>query len=463
VERPGVKVAIAKDGALNLAQVVATRSDTPGDHRAVTQDTALPRDVRIERVRLRNGVLDFSDASLVLPFSTRIGDLGGSVVGLGTGPSAQARIEAEGRVAPYGAARVTGAVRLVAPTESTFLRIKLDNLAMPPLSPYTATFAGRKIESGRLWLDLRYRLREKRLEAQNGIVMDDVVLGERVAAPRARDLPLDLALALLRDRQGRIQLAIPVSGSLGDPQFDYGRIFRQALVETFQRIASAPFRALADLAGDESAAELQGIAFAPGSATLSPEQEERLVKVASALGERPALRLVVRGPYDPDRDAAALRTEAARRSVARAAGRTLEPGENAGPVDFGAAATQLALETLLRQHAGEGAVEALAQEYARERGAMPERVNRFFAAFGGGAGTPGFYRAVLRRLEAVHPIADEAVAALAQARADAIIARLCAAGVDAPRIARGAPLAATSDAGGVRAELSLETAHDPSG
>jgi outer membrane protein OmpA-like peptidoglycan-associated protein len=222
---------------------------------------------------------------------------------------------------------------------------------MPILTPYLATFAGRTIDSGRLRAELEYRIVDGAISGQNRVVATNLSLGERVEAPNALDLPLDLAVAVLTDRSGRLAVEVPVSGRLGDPRFDYATLIREAIATVVRRVASAPFRALARLGGDGDASDdpLDRIAFEPGSDRLRPVQQERLSRLARALGDRPALSLRIDGAYDPRRDAAALRESAARRALARAMGIEAPADEAPGPVALEQDAVRAAIGRLLRE------------------------------------------------------------------------------------------------------------------
>jgi hypothetical protein len=433
---PEAKIAIDAQRRLNLAQVVRPApppADGAPDRRG--QDaTRFP--VQIGRVTLRGGVVDFSDRSLALPFATRVRRLNGTVLGISSDPASRAEIKVAGLIQDSGTASAEGALRPSAPTAFTDIRADFNNVALPPLSPYAVTFAGRRIEEGRLWLDLRYRIVDKRLTVHNNIVLDDFRLGERVAAERARDLPLDLAVALLTDENGRISIAVPIEGDLGSPQFDYGRLVREALANLITRVVTAPFRFLRGLAG--GAADLQAVHFEPGRAGLAPPERETLDRVAQALAERPQLKLVVRGPYDPQRDGEALRERSVRRELARALGVALAPREDPGPVAYSDADTQRALERLLAARGGEDAVDRLAASYAARSGKPPERVNPLFAVFGRASPDRAFYEAVFRRLVELEPLDEGALHALAKRRAEAIVAYLVkATGLDSERIASG--------------------------
>ncbi|MDP3512205.1 MAG: DUF748 domain-containing protein, partial [Sulfuritalea sp.] len=200
--------------------------------------------VDIDRLRFRNGELDFADQSLLLPFGTRIHRLRGSLAGLSSRPGAHAQLELDGEVDEYGLARATGQVDIFDPTDFMDIRVIFRNVEMTRLTPYSATFAGRRINSGKLSLDLEYVIKKRQLQSQNKVVMERLVLGERIASPSAKDLPLDLAIALLEDSDGRIDLGLPVSGSLDDPQFSYGGLVWKVITNVLTKIVTAPFRAL---------------------------------------------------------------------------------------------------------------------------------------------------------------------------------------------------------------------------
>ena len=235
---------------------------------------------------------------------------------------------------------------------------------MPPLSPYTATFAGRAVAAGRLSLDLQYRIVDRALVGQNKAVMENFKLGERVEAPNALDLPLDLAIALLTDSEGRITVAVPIQGNVGQPTFDYRHLIREAIGNLIPRVVSPLFRALGRLFGGVD--EVASIEFTPGSARLRPPEREKLDKVAHVLSERRELKLVIRGPFDPERDGEAVRSNGVRRDVAQALGVKLEGREDPGPIAYSDAATSERSRRSWR-HGGPKAMEELARVHDAHR------------------------------------------------------------------------------------------------
>jgi hypothetical protein len=455
-QAPEAKIAIDEQRHLNLAQVLRRDAPAPAGatERPARGATRFP--LRVARVTLRGGIVDFSDRSLALPFSTRVRRLNGTVLGISSDPESRADIKVAGLIEDSGSASAEGAVTPSDPTAFTDIRADFNNVALPPLTPYAVTFAGRRIESGRLWLDLRYRIVDHRLTARNEIVLDEFKLGERVEAPSALDLPLDLAVALLTDENGRINVAVPIEGDLDSPHFDYGRLVREALANLVTRVVTAPFRFLQGLGG--GGAELEAVHFEPGRAGLAPPERETLDRVAKALAERPQFKLVVHGPYDRERDGEALREQRVRRELARALGVELGPREDPGPVAYGDAATQRALERLLAARAGPDAADRLAASYAARTGKAPERVNPVFAVFGRASPDREFYEAVFRRLVESEPLDEAALNDLAARRAQAIVTYLLkTANLDAGRIEVGAVRAVDSKREpAVEAALGLE-------
>ena len=466
VVEPGAKIVISKTGEVNLAQVLkagAPPAGNPGPpapqtKTANTAPTAVQRafTANISRLRIRNGTVDFADYSLALPFSTRVRRLNGTVVGMSTDRASRAELKLDGRIEGSGAAQVEGGLNAFDPKSFTDIRAHFDNVEMPPLSPYFATFAGRTIASGRLWLSLRYRVADGVLRADNRVVMQDFTLGERVVTPRALDLPLDLAVALLTDSEGRINVAVPVTGNLDNPQFQYGRVLREALASLVTRIASAPFRALAGLLGSD-ADKLGAIQFEPGRARLLPPEREKLDKVAQVLRDKPQLELRVHGPYDPRLDGAALRNRQTLLDVAHALGVKVAGREDPGPIAYSDAATQRALEGLLADRAGPKAADEVAQSFRQRTGREPERVNRLLAVFGKASSDREFYQVMFRRLVDSYPLPESALRDLAARRTEVVRNYLVrTGGIDAGRVQSGEARATggASDQA-VSAELSL--------
>jgi uncharacterized protein involved in outer membrane biogenesis len=376
--------------------------------------------VVVERVRLEDGSLSFADLSLVLPFATRVHGLNGVVVGLGSDPASRATVKLDGRVDEFGQMKVDGALVAFQPKVFTDLMVIFRSVPMSTLTPYSATFAGRRIVAGTMNLDLQYKIDHSVLVGENKVVLTKVQLGERVESPGATRLPLDLAIAILSDSQGRIDLALPVRGNVDHPEFSYGHLIWQAIVTVITKVATAPFRALAGLFGGEADAErLQTIAFEPGSDVVQPPEREKLQRVAEVLGKRARLKLTVHGGYETKVDGEALRSRRVRADVAQRLGVTVKPGEDPGPVAFDQPKTQRTLEALLTERGGPKALDELQAAFEERTGKKADRANPVLAAVGRGAGDRAFYEALFRRLVETAPLSDAEIASLGQRRGEA--------------------------------------------
>src|SRR5207245_5141328 len=182
-----------------------------------------------ERLRLEESSMSFADLSLVLPFATRMHGLNGVVVGLGSDPGAHATVKLDGRVDEFGLVKIDGALSAVRPNAFTDLTMSFRNVPMSTLTPYSATFAGRRIVAGTMDLDLQYKIDRNALVGENKVVLTKLQLGERVESAGAMRLPLDLAIAILSDSEGRIDIALPVRGSVDRPEFSSGHLLWPAL------------------------------------------------------------------------------------------------------------------------------------------------------------------------------------------------------------------------------------------
>jgi hypothetical protein len=302
----------------------------------------------------------------------------------------------------------------------TDLAVIFRNVPMSTLSPYSATFAGRRIVSGTMDLDLEYKIERSALVGDNKVVLTKLQLGERVESPGAMRLPLDLAIAILSDSEGRIDLALPVRGNVDAPEFSYGHLVWQALVNVITRVATAPFRALAGLFGG-SGEQVDAVIFEAGSATVRPPERQKLQRVAEVLGKRPKLKLTVHGGYDAREDGEALRSARVRRELAERLGVQLRPGEDPGPVAFDAAKTQRALEALYRARAGDRAVDEFEAAYEKSTGRKAQRANPILALVDRGSPDRAFYQALFRRLVETAPLPDTELTGLGQRRGEATV------------------------------------------
>jgi uncharacterized protein involved in outer membrane biogenesis len=280
------------------AQAAAAGGKPPG--RSPAASTAMA----IGLVRIANGTADYADFSMQPNFATGIQDLHGTIKGLSSDPGSRATVDLQGRVDRYAPVNISGVVNLLAATTYTDIRMTFRGLELTRMTPYAVRFAGYKIASGTLDADLHYKVDHGKLDADHQFVIDQLQLGDQVASPHAIKLPLRLAVALLKDRDGVIRIGLPVTGSLNNPQFSLGPLIGKALVNLLERAVTAPFAMLGRLFG--GGADVNRIEFPPGSATLLPAARARVAAVAKALAQRPQLRLQVPAVFAPDIDRPAL-------------------------------------------------------------------------------------------------------------------------------------------------------------
>jgi hypothetical protein len=462
LDQPRGDIVIGEDGSLNLTQIgktsapatpatatssapaavaapaapAATASSAPGD--------ATSAKVKIDRIQVTGGDVHFADLSLRPQFGTRVSDLAGLIVGISSEASSRAEVSLEGKVDEFGLARLSGTVAPASAAQYTDLKASFRNLEMRNLTPYSGKFAGRKIESGKLSLELEYKVLERKLKGENQIVIDNLKLGERVESKDATSLPLDLAIALLSDSKGVIDLGLPVQGSLDDPQFSMGGLVWKAITNLLTKIVTAPFRALGALLGG-SGEEFEAVLFEPGEARLLPPEREKLAKLATALEKRPQLKLAIEGRFDRERDREALADNILKLEVSKRAGMK-PPGANEPLViSFTDSKVQAALDELAAS-AGDDAAKLRAQylppagnaltgllQGARER--LTEK-GRSEAADARGK----YYPELFRLLRGKQQVPDIAYATLAGFRAEAVRNTLTAVNkFDAARVSVAAP------------------------
>lgn len=432
VVQPSGKFIIEKDGSLNLANVI---KPGPEPKQPASAGAAEPFPYRVRRVPVSDGRVDFADLSLFTPFGTKIHELKGIVAGVSSAPNARAQVKLDGRVDEYGTARIDGELNTSDPKAFTDIGLAFRNLEMSRLTPYSGKFAGRKIDSGKLTVDLKYKIDKSRLAGENQIVMERLKLGGKVESPDAVDLPLDFAIALMEDSNGVIDLGLPVTGNLDSPEFSFGALIWKALGNLLTRIVTSPFRALGALLPGGNEETFKSIAFEPGRSDVPPPEKEKLNKLAGALQKRPQLKLTVQGRYNPETDLAELRSAGLRRALAGRQGLKLEPGEDPGPVDYSSPEIGKSLEAMFTARFGADALKAL----QAEKKAAEENAKKGAAAKPAAAapevqtGDPGWLaKTLFSRLADAEPVGEPELAGLADARSQAIAAELSGPGAVPP-------------------------------
>ncbi len=237
-----------------------------------------------------------------------ISDLSGTIKGLSSKQLARADVDLAGRVDKVAPLKIIGTINPLSEEAFTDLVITFENMDLTTGGPYSGKYVGYNLSKGKLSFNLKYKISQKQLEAENSIVVDQLTFGEKTDSPDATSLPVPLAVALLQDRKGRIEIDLPIRGDLGDPDFKYGKVVLSTLLNLLTKIVASPFTLMGKLIpGGGDGEELQFIEFQPGSAAVASEETKKIEVLAKALEERPGLKLDITGTADPARDREALR------------------------------------------------------------------------------------------------------------------------------------------------------------
>jgi len=313
------QVVVFEDGATNIAKIFIS-PETPAEPAGRAREAAEPKDtgpsvtpIQIGRFLMKNTELKFADRSVDPHYATRLTLTDLKVTGLTSEDFKAADVTAKGAIDGYAPVRISGAVNPLGTDLFMDLDVKLSNMEMVPLSAYTGKYIGRAIEKGKMDLDLQYDIQQKTLSAGNHILLDQFTLGNTVESPDAMNLPVGLAVALLKDRKGVIDVNLPVSGRTDDPEFRIGRIVFKALANLITKAATSPFALAGSLVGGGE--EMRFIEFEPGWAELDEPVRQKLDGVKKLLVERPALKLEILGYADPDADRRALAAIALERTI----------------------------------------------------------------------------------------------------------------------------------------------------
>ena len=258
-------------------------------------------------VKLLKAAVTFRDNSVQPPVQTGLSDLTGTIKRLSSKQLARADVDLTGRVGKVAPLKIAGTINPLSEDAFTDLTITLGGMDLTAEGPYSGKYVGYGLSKGKLSLDLKYRVSQKQLEAENKVVVDQLTFGGKVDSPDATSLPVPLIVALLKDRKERIDIDLPIRGDLKDPDFKYGKVVLSTLLNLLTKIVASPFTLMGKLipgGGDEE--DLQFIAFPPGSATVPDEEIKKLEALAKGLEERPSLRLEIAGTADPIRDRQAL-------------------------------------------------------------------------------------------------------------------------------------------------------------
>lgn len=317
LRKPFARIEINEDRVTNVQQLLLPQ---PATAKPASSGPA-PR-VSIAQVRTEQGNLRFADRSLSPEFVVDIASLSGQSRHISNIPGQRSELAFNGKVDRYAPVTIRGGTNLLIEQPVLDVAVTFNNLELTTFTPYSSTYAGYAIDKGQLSMKLNYQLHGNRLEGDNDITIKKLQLGEKVKSEQAKDLPLGLAVALLSDANGVIQMNLKVKGNLDQPDFSLGNIFWDVLGNTLRKAVTSPFSLLASLAGGSE--DLDELPFLPGEPDLTPTQQEKLTKLAQALKDRPKLSMNIRGKVNFNEERPILQRQKLERVLAKITGNPVD-------------------------------------------------------------------------------------------------------------------------------------------
>ena len=307
IDGPVLQYAISEDGSNSVATLFPQDEDDTSAPDESAQSPGSPSTrVELGQVLVTNGAVQFQDQSVQPATRFDVREVKAEITGLTNSIDQPGSVTMSGKVLGYADIELAGSLTPLTSEQQTDISISTTNIDLTAVNPYAGKFVGRLIERGRLDLELRYQLEGRSLRGSNRVTLGQFELGRSVESPDAVSVPLDLAVALLRDPSGNLDLDIPVAGDLDDPEFRLGGVVFKAFVNLMVKAVASPFFIIGKLVpgGGE---DLQYIEFAAGEASLDEKAAGRIEKLAGALAQRPGLRLEISGLAAADVDGMALR------------------------------------------------------------------------------------------------------------------------------------------------------------
>jgi hypothetical protein len=307
-----VNLVIDTNRQINLLTVISYNAPKKAGVPAPSTAAAPPMD--LGALVLEKASFHFVDESIQPHGTFNLQELSGTIKGLSTQSQAPAKVDLRGRVDQFSPYSISGAIDPLAKELSLNLTVSCQNIDLTPMGPYMEKYGGYPLNKGKLVLQLNYDVARRRLTATNRVVIADLTLGPKKDSPAATHLPIKLGVALLKDREGKIILDIPLSGNLDDPNFKIGPVILQVVQNLLAKAATSPFSLLGKALGG-GGEELSSVDYAPGESVLAPSEKDKLRKLAKALYERPALTLQIAGACAPAADSAVLARRNLRRRI----------------------------------------------------------------------------------------------------------------------------------------------------
>ncbi|WOI38256.1 DUF748 domain-containing protein [Alteromonas sp. CI.11.F.A3] len=318
LDKPYAKLLIAEDKQTNFSNIVVEQiasttntpegvhSDSESESNQETQpastEAASELVIRIQEIVFNDGSAYFADNSLRPRFASGIESLNGSITKLSSSADTAADVDIKGKIDGYAPVTLYGSINPLIEDIFLDLTFTVEGAELTSVNPYSGTYMGHFIDKGLLSLDIQYLLENNQLAGNNHVVIDQLTLGRKTDSDQALSLPLGLAIALLEDSNGVIDLGLEVSGDLDSPTFGFGSIILKAIGNLITKAVTAPFSLLANLVGSDDE-ELNEIDFTHGSSQLTDAASSKLATLADALSKRPGLRVNIEGTVDEVPDA----------------------------------------------------------------------------------------------------------------------------------------------------------------
>ena len=303
-----VNALINKDKSMNLSSL---SKESPKNDKAVkvkkepSKKSKSDFKVKIKRVKVSNGSAKFADLSLPIEFRTNIHDLNGEIRSISNTKGKNSYVDITGEVDKYGSTKLKGNIDSSNPKAYTDLDLNFKNLDLSSLSGYSASFAGYKIDKGKLYLDLGYNILNSDLKSTNSVVIKKIELGDVIEDENITTLPLGFVIGLLEDDEGVIDIDLPIEGNIDEPDFKYGALVWKTLANLVTKAVTSPFSFLGSMLGFDGD-KLESIEFEAGLAAIRPPEKEKLDTVAKIMKKRPRLKLSISATYDETVDKYAL-------------------------------------------------------------------------------------------------------------------------------------------------------------
>ena len=324
-DQPNFLFDLDEKGLSNIRRMFAKPASLKVDStESINQAQSSRFQLDIKAVKLRDGLVQFSDFAVVPQLNTEIRKLNGSLLGVSNTPGRYAAIALNGFIADKGSFRAKGQASFDDPRRNHDLSVEFKNVPLNTANAYFIKHAGYSINDGRLDLLLNYKAKDAELLGQNRFVIKDIQLGEEIPDFQGKRLPLRLAVALLEDSDNVIDISLSIKGNIDSPEFSASGLVWQAISTVLSNIVTAPFRALASLLGLQSDAPIYSVV---GESTYLPADQEKLDKLAGVLVKRPNATIELLGAYDPGSDKLELARARADHAILNAAGFKLSPSE----------------------------------------------------------------------------------------------------------------------------------------